>query len=254
MADEALAFAARKAGHDLPHGWNTPGQTPLPLLDGPSIVDVNTGFARHSVLGLQGLYRDLGKKRKPTTERFVLNQLHRTLYQRVGRTLESLLTSEFGLSELHFSAPTFVARLQGSAAWRARDVHDEYWHPHVDRNNTAHYHYSALLYLAEGGGEDFSGGEFQFMDPEGNFTVVPRAGRVVIFTSGQEHLHRVRPVTQGVRYAISMWFTCDAAMAMPQFLDGKMHNTFHAKREAGKKRQRRHLPRNHRVKAPKDEL
>ena len=136
MADEALAFAARKAGHELPHGWNTPGQTPLPLLDGPSIVDVNTGFARHSVLGLQGLYRDLGKKRKPTTERFVLNQLHRTLYQRVGRTLESLLTSEFGLSELHFSAPTFVARLQGSAAWRARDVHDEYWHPHVDRVST----------------------------------------------------------------------------------------------------------------------
>ena len=126
------------------------------------------------------------------------------------------------------------------------------WLP--SQNNTAHYHYSALLYLAEGGGEDFSGGEFQFMDPEGNFTVVPRAGRVVIFTSGQEHLHRVRPVTQGVRYAISMWFTCDAAMAMPQFLDGKMHNTFHAKREAGKKRQRRHLPRNHRVKAPKDEL
>ena len=28
------------------------------------------------------------------------------------------------------------------------EIHDEYWHPHVDHNNTGHYHYSGLLYLS----------------------------------------------------------------------------------------------------------
>jgi hypothetical protein len=35
--------------------------------------------------------------------------------------------------------------------------HDEYWHPHVDRNNTPHYHYSGLLYMSTYK-EDFEGG------------------------------------------------------------------------------------------------
>lgn len=37
--------------------------------------------------------------------------------------------------------------------------HDEYWHPHVDRNNTPHYHYSGLLYMSTYK-EDFDGGDF----------------------------------------------------------------------------------------------
>ena len=36
-------------------------------------------------------------------------------------------------------------------------VHDEYWHLHVDMNNTAHYHYSGLLYLSTYQ-TDFTGG------------------------------------------------------------------------------------------------
>ena len=26
-------------------------------------------------------------------------------------------------------------------------MHDEYWHAHVDKNNTGHYDYSGLLYV-----------------------------------------------------------------------------------------------------------
>lgn len=29
-----------------------------------------------------------------------------------------------------------------------KGIHDEYWHPHADMNNTAHYHYSGLLYMS----------------------------------------------------------------------------------------------------------
>jgi hypothetical protein len=36
-------------------------------------------------------------------------------------------------------------------------IHDEYWHPHADRNNTPHYHYSGLLYMSDYG-KDFTGG------------------------------------------------------------------------------------------------
>lgn len=41
------------------------------------------------------------------------------------------------------------------------EIHDEYWHPHVDRNNTPHYHYSGLLYMSTYD-NDFSGGELIF--------------------------------------------------------------------------------------------
>jgi len=37
------------------------------------------------------------------------------------------------------------------------DIHDEYWQAHVDHDNTAHYHYSGLLYMSSYG-KDFSGG------------------------------------------------------------------------------------------------
>ena len=41
--------------------------------------------------------------------------------------------------------------------------HHRYWHPHVDKNNTGHYDYSGLLYLADHG-EDFTGGLFAYLD------------------------------------------------------------------------------------------
>ena len=36
-------------------------------------------------------------------------------------------------------------------------IHDEYWHTHIDRNNTPHYHYSGLLYMSTYE-KDFTGG------------------------------------------------------------------------------------------------
>lgn len=45
-------------------------------------------------------------------------------------------------------------------------IHDEYWHPHADMNNTGHYHYSGLLYMSTYR-KDFDGGMPTFTD-EGN--------------------------------------------------------------------------------------
>ena len=39
----------------------------------------------------------------------------------------------------------------------------------------------------------------------------PRAGRLVLFSSGFEHLHRVTPVTRGSRFALAAWLTLTEA-------------------------------------------
>jgi hypothetical protein len=157
----------------------------------------------------------------------------------------------------------------------------------VDKNNTAHYDYSALLYLSDFGSDqevsegeaDFSGGVFDFNDDPASASlspthaaysaeaeeifakadatnsaslayahpsvtsmtyVLPRAGRLVMFSSGQENLHRVSRVLSGKRLALSLWFTLD-----PQFkvqpISGRPHEQAlaAAQAQARRKRQRR---------------
>lgn len=48
-----------------------------------------------------------------------------------------------------------------------------------------------------------------FIDAKQNRTVEPRKARVSMFTSGSENLHHVEKVTAGVRYAMTVAFTCD---------------------------------------------
>ena len=91
----------------------------------------------------------------------------------------------------------------------------------MDKANIGYYDYSAVIYLKTcvgGGGATssldcddsaghFTGGEFTFVDPTGDEIVEPRAGRVVLFASGCEHVHAVKPMKQGTRMSIGMWFT-----------------------------------------------
>lgn len=56
---------------------------------------------------------------------------------------------------------------------------------------------------------DFQGGRFIFIDEKVNRTVEPKKGRLSIFTSGAENPHYVERVTRGVRFAMTISFTCD---------------------------------------------
>lgn len=99
------------------------------------------------------------------------------------------------------------------------------------------FHFTSLLYLSDYGTE-FEGGRFVFVDDDRrNRTVEPRkgwpsvydrrarvkqvltesrfTGRVSMFTSGAENLHYVEKVSRGVRYALTIAFTCDAKRAIP---------------------------------------
>ena len=120
------------------------------------------------------------------------------------------IMQDFGLDVLYNSG-ALLTRLVGEEEVAADEWEMErghvYWNAHVDKANIATYDYSALLYLNEFG-TDFEGGEFEFVDDDANRMVQPRAGRLILFTSGPENLHRVRRVVSGTRYVLAMWFTC----------------------------------------------
>ena len=77
--------------------------------------------------------------------------------------------------------------------------------PHVDKANVAEYDISALLYLSTAGVEH-KGGLFAFHDSDADRVVVPRAGRLLLFSSGWCNLHRVRPVPSGNRSVLALWY------------------------------------------------
>lgn len=194
---------------------------------GPTILDINTGFIRDS-LGLDNLFA------LPNDLFSVEDFRH---YASIIQTLKDAVMQTFDLSSLYFTAPTFITRLDATKDWEAREIHDEYWHAHADHNNTAHYHYSGLLYMSTYG-EDFTGGRLLFYDPDKylqygedpnvkeeelvDLIVEPRRGRVIIFSSGHENVHRVEKVLSGQRHVLSFWFTCNPQKEFQIFLDAQL--------------------------------
>ena len=192
-------------------------------LGGPTILDINSGHLRDTA-GLINLF-DERSNFSYTAEEF-------STYGNIIRKLKSILETTFEIQNLMFTAPTFITRLEGKTGWQPNEVHDEYWHPHADRDNTQHYHYSGLLYLSTYG-DDFLGGKLNFLSTdsigkksEKVLDVEPKAGRVVMFTSGKENYHHVERVTSGERFVLAFWFTCDARREMEIFLDGNAHIEF----------------------------
>lgn len=137
-------------------------------------------------------------------------------------------------------AGSLLSWIEGSPTHAGAASALSYAVPHVDRANVAEYHVSSILYLssmathgrpgagpaegaaaagvgsAGGGGGDaraeppplasFSGGEFAFHDADADRLVLPRAGRLLAFDSGERNLHAVLPVLGGHRFALAVWF------------------------------------------------
>ena len=197
---------------------------------GPTILDINTGFIRDSA-GVRNLFSS-GKGG-------IFDEGDFEHYGKVILKLKETVMDFMNISELFFTAPTFITRLDGrDPDWEPAEIHDEYWHVHADRNNTEHYHYSGLLYLNEYE-KDFEGGKLHFYDPKSfnedthtasedgiQQTIEPRPGRVVVFTSGHENPHKVERVESGTRFVLAFWFTCTKEKEFEIFLDGEAHLTF----------------------------
>lgn len=134
------------------------------------------------------------------------------LYRLVKNKIQKAIAEYFGvpLTKLYLTKPTFFSRMNTT---EAKTLHDEYWHKHIDKVTYGSFHYTSLLYLTTYG-VDFTGGRFIFVDNELEKAVEPRLGRVSFFTSGSENVHYVEKLESGVRYAITISFTCDPEMAI----------------------------------------
>ena len=188
---------------------------------GPTIFDINSGYVMAPGARLENLYHKQ-QQAEPPRPYFTPDdyELYRSVIRRLKAEVEATFSRD---SDLYFTAPTFITRLSGeNPNWRPTEPHDEYYHMHVDRDNTAHYEYSGLLYLTDYG-VDFDGGLFAFAD---GVSVEPRKGRLSMFGSGPENEHHVQPVTRGRRLTLSFWFACDEDYHFHDFLDGKVHNRF----------------------------
>lgn len=204
---------------------------------GPTILDINTGYIRDSE-GLDNLFNI-------PNDMFTPDDFSR--YAKIIQKLKESVEHYFNIEDLYFTAPTFISRLDGRDTWKSKGIHDEYWHPHADMNNTEHYHYSGLLYLSTYM-QDFQGGRLIFVNKDNyhfqeNLSnaeqiVEPKLGRVVLFTAGPENTHYVEKVTDGQRFVLSFWFTCDASKKFQIFLDGHKHTEFsHRIRDFNNKKQ-----------------
>ena len=223
------------------HGIAEKGMATRESVGGPTILDINTGFIRDS-MGLDNLFSRPAGEELFSAEDFA----H---YGSIIRTLRQAVSDTFDIDDsenVYFTAPTFITRLDATKDWKPKEIYDEYWHAHVDRNNTPHYQYSGLLYMSSYG-SDFTGGRLTFyntdkydqLEAEGKvggqydeareLIMEPRRGRVVIFSSGHENIHRVEPVETGQRFVLSFWFTCNSQKQFEIFLDGQSHIAFSQK-------------------------
>lgn len=174
-------------------------------LGGASILDLHSGALSVGRTFINMYMTEKGKN--------IYRKSDFDTYKQVRMKIHRAVAQHFKISPdvLYLTHPTFFSRLTNLPPGTE---HDEYWHPHVDKDTYESFHYTSLLYLSDYG-EDFDGGRFVFVDKDNvNSTVEPRKGRVSMFTSGKENTHFVERVRSGTRFAMTVSFTCDPKHAI----------------------------------------
>lgn len=179
----------------------------------PSILDLSSG-----ALSYKDKFIDVFSAMEHEGKSFPTDAVK--TYLNVTNRIRQFVEQESGAKGLRLTGPTFFSRIRGGVP--AVTPHDEYWHEHVDKQQYGSFVYTTLVYLNDHG-TDFTGGEFTFVDTDESkkemiTQVLPKAGKIVAFTSGFENVHRVLPVESGVRYALTTAFTCDKTQELTDFL------------------------------------
>ncbi|KAJ3133696.1 2-oxoglutarate and iron-dependent oxygenase domain-containing protein 3, partial [Irineochytrium annulatum] len=152
----------------------------------------------------------------------------------VYEKIRGRVVTAFGIEEagkLALSTPSFFSRI---GSQEAKTAHDVYTDAHVDREQYGSFCYTGLVYLTTKG-EEFEGGNFVWLDDDeeledgARLILEPRAGRLSLFSSGHENVHKgpyyvicqsffqsltftpqkVELVTSGTRRALTVAFTCE---------------------------------------------
>jgi hypothetical protein len=186
---------------------------------GPTIMDMASGALSHKDQFVD-MWVAFNLTKRPPFTRSELRP-YRELTERVAQAVRT----HFGASKLWLTAPSFFTDI--SADRPPKIDNDEYWHSHVDTLQYGSFAYTALLYLNQAG-EDFEGGRLSFDAPvqrgDGDAAaappalVSPKPGRLMLFSSGEEHPHHVEQVTRGTRLAVTIAYTCDERAAIQDFL------------------------------------
>lgn len=101
---------------------------------------------------------------------------------------------EFLMLQANYPGDAHVAHSDNSKFEEGR------WVP----NHTPYRTYSAAMYLNDFG-LHYTGGELVF--PYRGEVFAPKRGMLVAFPSDHRFVHEVKPVSNGVRYSILLWFT-----------------------------------------------
>lgn len=122
--------------------------------------------------------------------------------------IKHIIYKQFNQTIIYLAKPSFISRITNKPVLTAND---EYYHTHVDTQQYDNFVYTALVYLNTHN-NDYTGGEFTFVDQYTQVnihTIQPYIGQLLLFTSGSENIHRVEKVNTGIRYALTIAFTCD---------------------------------------------
>ena len=178
---------------------------------GPTILDLASG-----ALSYKDKFIDVWAAFNTSGQRAFRRQ-DLIVYKTITDRVRALVERTFAVRGLHLTSPCFFSQISGDKA--PTTMNDEYWHRHIDTQQYGSFVYTALLYLTDYGA-DFDGGELHFLARGGApaeapvDSVRPRRGRVVLFTSGGEHPHRVTQVTRGTRLTLTIPFTCSEEAAI----------------------------------------
>ena len=108
----------------------------------------------------------------------------------------------YSVPEMLYSDTVHLVRWREGQSMRA---HADNAHLDGTPNEYPWRDFATVLYL----NDDFDGGEL-FFERTG-LTLKPRAGTLVGFTGGLDHVHGVTEVRRGTRYTMPAWHTRDAA-------------------------------------------
>jgi predicted 2-oxoglutarate/Fe(II)-dependent dioxygenase YbiX len=189
---------------------------------GVTLVDLSHGIVSYG-RKFANLFKAMEKGSSAELQATLRSERHLSAYEGLIDRIQSFVADRFLSSPngLSFAKPAFISLITNDTA---QIPNDEYWHVHVDTDQYGSFDVTTLLYLSDqvedpndAGTTTFTGGNFEFVDSEQDAEVAavlalpPARGRLLVFTSGSEHPHRVSPVTSGHRWAMTTAFSCDAS-------------------------------------------
>ena len=140
-----------------------------------------------------------GKVTKVAEEQLVEG---RSIVREVAESILQMVEAKSNVTGLMTTFPTVVSVI------RPGTTPVPYTESHVDLYSykDSALHFTSILYLQ---GADIGGELYLEREEEEERKVEAMKGTLLTFTSGEENRHRVAEVMEGVRVALTIFFTCD---------------------------------------------